>query len=541
MDDEGTQPPQVPGFEVGELVARGGTSEVWAGVSLPDGRRVAIKVVQAGLREVEAAAREAAVSAAAASAHIVEIDSVVDLADGRVALVMPHLRGGSLDALVRQRGHLTAGEVVTALAPVASALGRLHGLGVVHGDVSPGNVLLDLDGRPVLGDLGLGHVLGDISPGVWGTDGYVAPEVVMGGDPSPASDVYGVGALGWLCLTGSVPGAPGLRPALADVSRAGQSGAALVQALEAALSPEPADRPDAHGLGWLLFQAATATPLDLVRGDDEVSAVTYRLRAAAGEAAAPEPPPRWRRVRARLARRGAAAPTSISLGQRRGPGRHSEPSTRTGAGVARVAVTAAGAGTLAVALVMAVTVLGRDGGSAEARPAPSMGQPSAVPSPAVQSPAVQSPVTPERSPAQVRPTAAHDPRVDPVAPRERPQELLAVLAEARAGAFREATAAMVHGAVAPGSTAAARDTEAVMQIARSGLRYSGLRYEVVGARHVSGDARAAVVQARIDASAYSVVGRDGSQPQPAKEGGEVFVDLVLTQSGWRISDIRPVS
>ncbi|GAA4398993.1 hypothetical protein GCM10023153_24500 [Ornithinibacter aureus] len=536
MDEEGTQPPQVSGFEVGELLARGGTSEVWAGVSLPDGRRVAIKVVQAGLREVEAAAREAAVSAAAASAHIVEIDSVVGLADGRVALVMPHLRGGSLDALVRQRGHLTAGEVVTALAPVASALGRLHGLGVVHGDVSPGNVLLDLDGRPVLGDLGLGHVLGDISPGVWGTDGYVAPEVVMGGDPSPASDVYGVGALGWLCLTGSVPGAPGLRPALADVSRAGQSAAALVQALEAALSPEPAGRPDADGLGWLLFQAATATPLDLVRGGDEVSAVTYRLRAAAGEAAAPEPPSRWRLGRARVARRGAAALTSISLGQRRGPGRHSEPSTRTGAGVARVAVTAAGAAILAVALVVAVTVLGRDGGSAEARPAPSMVQPSAV-----QSLAVRSSVTPERSPAQVRPTAAADPRVDPVAPRERPQELLAVLAEARAGAFREATAAMLHGAVAPGSTAAARDTAAVTQIARRGLRYSGLRYEVVGARHVSGDARAAVVQARIDASAYSVVGRDGSQPQPAQEGGEVFVDLVLTQSGWRISAIRPVS
>ncbi|HQX88043.1 MAG TPA: serine/threonine-protein kinase, partial [Ornithinibacter sp.] len=330
MDDEGTQLPEVPGFEVGELLARGGTSEVWAGVSVPEGRRVAIKVVQAGLGEVEAAAREAAVSAAAASAHIVEIHSVIDLADGRVALVMPHLRGGSLDALVRTRGHLTAGEVVTALAPVASALGRLHGLGVVHGDVSPGNVLLDLDGRPVLGDLGLGHVVGDISPGVWGTDGYVAPEVVMGGDPSPASDVYGVGALGWLCLTGSVPGAPGLRPALADVSRAGPSAAGLVEALEAALSPDPADRPDAHELGWLLFQAATATPLDLVRGGDEVSAVTYRLRAAAGEAPVLEATPRWRGGWARLAGRGAAPPTSIPVERRRGAGRHSEPATRAG-------------------------------------------------------------------------------------------------------------------------------------------------------------------------------------------------------------------
>ncbi len=118
------------------------------------------------------------------------------LPDGRVAVVMPHLLGGAVDALVRHRGHLSPGEVVTVLAPVASALGRLHDLGVVHGDVSPGNVLLDLDGRPVLGDLGLGHVVGDVSPGVWGTDGYVAPEVLLGADPTPASDVYALGRRG---------------------------------------------------------------------------------------------------------------------------------------------------------------------------------------------------------------------------------------------------------------------------------------------------------------------------------------------------------
>ncbi len=282
--------PDVPGFELGELLARGGTSEVWAGVAVADGRRVAVKVVHAALGAVEAAAREASVSAQVASAHVVPVEGCVELADGRLAVVMPHLRGGSLDRLVRARGHLAPGEVVTVLAPVASALGRLHDLGVVHGDVSPGNVLLDLEGRPLLGDLGLGHVLGEVSPGVWGTEGYVAPEVLLGADPSPASDVYALGALGWLCLTGSVPGAPGLRPRLADISLAGSGAEPLVRVLDTALDPDAASRPRAHELAWALFHVAPAQPLDLVRGGDEVSAVTYRLRAAAGREDGEAPP-----------------------------------------------------------------------------------------------------------------------------------------------------------------------------------------------------------------------------------------------------------
>jgi hypothetical protein len=520
MDDMGMpgggfagEPPAVPGFELGELLARGGTSEVWAGVSLGEGRRVAVKVVQASVASVEAAAREAAVSARAASAHVVAIEACVPLGDGRVALVMPHLRGGSLDALVRARGHLGPGEVVTVLAPVASALGRLHGLGVVHGDVSPGNVLLDLDGRPVLGDLGLGHVIGDISPGVWGTDGYVAPEVVLGADPSPASDVYGLAALGWLCLTGAAPGAPGLRPALVDVSRAGEAAVPVVAVLEPALSPEPSERPDAHELAWLLFQAAAATPLDLVRAGDEISAVTYRLRAAAGASEDTPVTSRWR------------------PGVPRRRGRHSRPA-RGSSSVARVVASAAGAVALAAALVVAVTVLGRDGGAAEAREVvPGAVAPDRTSSP-MPTPTTQQAAIPRAHPAS-------DPRHDPDAPSQRPAELLTALADARAAAWREATPAMLHAADAPGSPALARDAAAVAEVSRSGLRYAGLRYAVSDAITVSDTPDAAVLRARIDAGAYTVVGRSGSQPRPASAGDVVLIDLVRTDEGWRLFDVRP--
>ena len=61
--------PAVPGHELGTLLARGGTSEVWAGVALDGGRRVAVKVVHADLETLEAASREAAVSARRATAR----------------------------------------------------------------------------------------------------------------------------------------------------------------------------------------------------------------------------------------------------------------------------------------------------------------------------------------------------------------------------------------------------------------------------------------------------------------------------------------
>ena len=497
MEDKGV-PPEVPGYELGELLAEGGTSQVWAGVGLSDGRRVAVKVVHAALGSVEAAAREASLSARAASTHVVTVEACVELADGRLAVVMPHLRGGSLDRLVDARGHLAPGEVVTVLAPVASALGRLHDLGVVHGDVSPGNVLLDLDGRPVLGDLGLGQVLGEVSPGVWGTEGYVAPEVLLGADPAPASDVYALGALGWLCLTGTVPGAPGLRPELGDISLAGAAAEGLVRVLDTALDPDPSRRPGAHELAWHLFRAAEAQPLDLVRVGDEVSAVTYRLREAAARRD-DDGQPAGGRHRRRVT---GGAPLTRWFG-RLGPGRP------VGVAVFGTAVLALVLGVLVVAVAATDATSTRSVAASGKAPGPGS-------------------------------TPAPDPRLDARAPSERPAELLTTLADARARAWRESTAALLHAADAPASPAAARDAAAVTDLARAGLRFTGLRYTVVEVETVSATADAAVLRARIDTGAYAVSGPSGSTPRPASTGSPVLVDLVRTDVGWRVRDLRHV-
>ena len=518
-----SDPPRVPGYELGALLARGGTSEVWAGVALDGGRRVAVKVVHAELDALEVASREAAVSARAASAHVVPVEACVPLPDGRVAVVMPHLLGGALDALVHARGHLSPGEVVTVLAPVASALGRLHDLGVVHGDVSPGNVLLDLDGRPLLADLGLGHVVGDASPGVWGTDGYVAPEVLLGADPTPSADVYALGAVGWLCLTGTVPGPPGLRPELAEVCLAGEGCEPVVGALAMAVSAEPGDRPGAHELAWLLFAAAEPEPLRLVHGDDEVSAVTYRLRAAAGR------PPSGRHGGG-VVRRGWA-------GNARHPRREVQVPR-----VARVAVLSA---LLCLALlslvVLGTAVLGRAGDTAQARPGIDAGPAEGGgATPFAASGSTTSASSSASTPASTSAAPATDPRTDARAPTTRATELLTALADARAVAWREATPALLHAADARGSAMAARDAADVAEVERAGLRYTGLHYGVADVRVVSATRERAVLKARVDAGPYTVTGATGSTPRPAVAGVPVLVDLVLTDVGWRMADLRPV-
>jgi hypothetical protein len=98
---------------------------------------------------------------------------------------------------------------------------------------------------------------------------------------------------------------------------------------------------------------------------------------------------------------------------------------------------------------------------------------------------------------------------------------------------------MLHAADAPGSPALARDAAAVAEVSRSGLRYAGLRYAVSDAITVSDTPDAAVLRARIDAGAYTVVGRSGSQPRPASAGDVVLIDLVRTDEGWRLFDVRP--
>jgi hypothetical protein len=115
-----------------------------------------------------------------------------------------------------------------------------------------------------------------------------------------------------------------------------------------------------------------------------------------------------------------------------------------------------------------------------------------------------------------------------------------VLADARAAAWRDATPSLLHAADARGSAMAARDAADVAEVERAGLRYTGLHYTVADVRVVSASTDRAVLRARVDAGPYTVTAATGSTPRPAVAGMPVLVDLVRTDVGWRMADLRPL-
>ncbi|GGB89108.1 hypothetical protein N798_08320 [Knoellia flava TL1] len=505
--------PSIPGYAVTGLLGRGGSGSVWSATS-EAGCDVAVKVVP--VADADDALVELAVLARIRDPHLVRFHEALALPSGEVALVLGLLTGGTLGSLVRTRGHLSPGELVTVLSPVASTLGRLHASGVVHGDLSPDNVLLDHDGRPFVADLGVAGLVGGRADEVWGTEGFVAPEVLAGQWPSAAADVHALGALAWFCLTGSPPGPAGLRGRLADHAPGVPD--AVVAAVEGALRTSNEDRPDADELALALFESTTAQPLELAahQGDEELALLTRRIRAAARStsdevAASPVSRrwPEWRRPqRRRLGLRG--------IEWRRLEWR------RVGPWVAAVLVTTLAGGLLAWHGL-------RDEARAATHPARVSSTATGVASEGKRG---------EESSVAWGSQGGTDARVLGDAPRRDPKALAQALADARAEAWSSGVAARLVEVDAPRSPAHARDTEVLSEVQRSGRRYVGLSFVVRDARLESASEDRATLLAAIDTSAHVVRGPLGDLRRPAVTGAPLLLDLVHTASGWRVAEVR---
>jgi serine/threonine-protein kinase len=198
-------------YELEAEIAKGAIGTVWRGRDVSTGERVAIKQLRP-----EAAAQPDLVEAFLSEWRILTglrhpcIVAARELVRGgdTYALVLDLVNGQDLRRRLRQDGPLPPAVAADVVAQVADALAYLHGQGIVHGDIKPGNILVPVDGSPVrLTDFGVAR---RFAPGTGGrathaTPEYVAPEVIAGQPPTPASDGYALGIVLYELLCGRSP------------------------------------------------------------------------------------------------------------------------------------------------------------------------------------------------------------------------------------------------------------------------------------------------------------------------------------------------
>jgi len=197
------------GYRIEELIGRGGMGVVYRAYDLRLKRPVALKLVAPPLardeRFRERFARESELVMSLEHPNVVPIYDAGDV-DGRVYLAMRLVDGIDLRSLLRSEGALEPARAVAICAQIAAALDAAHARGLVHGDVKPSNVLLDLSEHVYLADFGLtrrlddGAVAGEES--TVGTPAYLAPEQLEGGPVASSTDVYSLGCVLYECLTG---------------------------------------------------------------------------------------------------------------------------------------------------------------------------------------------------------------------------------------------------------------------------------------------------------------------------------------------------
>jgi len=203
--------PVVAGYQLRSLIGRGALGEVHRAVHVATGAEVALKLVR--LDEAAAERRRRFALEAAAARRLVHPDIVRVLdagADGGLGwIAMELLAGGDLARFTRPATLLPVPDVVRVVERVAGALAHAHRHGVVHRDVKPANVVVDLESdRVTLTDFGIANLAdGERTRTglVLGTPSYMAPEQLAGAEAGAAGDLYALGVMAFELLSARLP------------------------------------------------------------------------------------------------------------------------------------------------------------------------------------------------------------------------------------------------------------------------------------------------------------------------------------------------
>ncbi len=204
---------QIGDYTLLERIGRGGMSEVYRAKSV-SGQEVALKLLKSDPGHPEEAVflarfrQEARIIAELDHPHILSMLDYGDSENG-VYIVMPLIEGGTLADLIRQ-GPLSPEVACHFVMQLSAALDHAHKIDVIHRDLKPTNILIDHEGNAYLTDFGIAKLTtftNDFTEtgNVLGTPAYMAPEQWKDEPLHAYTDVYGLGVITYLMLTGHTP------------------------------------------------------------------------------------------------------------------------------------------------------------------------------------------------------------------------------------------------------------------------------------------------------------------------------------------------
>jgi serine/threonine-protein kinase len=200
-------------YELMEIIGSGGMADIYRALDHQLQREVAVKILRDPLAK-DPSFQKNFIHEARAAANLSHPNIVTIFDFGRddetLYIVMEYIAGTDLKTLIRRRKHLTPLEAVELMKKISDGVGYAHRAGLVHCDLKPQNILVTPDNKVKITDFGVSRALATIQPDehsdiVWGSPQYFSPEQASGGAPSPASDVYSLGAVLYEMITGQPP------------------------------------------------------------------------------------------------------------------------------------------------------------------------------------------------------------------------------------------------------------------------------------------------------------------------------------------------
>lgn len=206
-------PEKIGPYFIDRKIGSGGMGNVYLGVHEDTQQQVAVKVLPASMAREEGFvlrfSREIQAMRKLTSDYIVQVFEDGKAEDGSYYYSMEFVDGETLTSLVQRRKKLPWQEAVAITIQIATALKAAHNAGIVHRDLKPSNLMVSKEGDVKLTDFGVAHVFATTrltrTGGVVGTAEYMSPEQARGKQATKRSDLYSLGAVMYVMLTGRPP------------------------------------------------------------------------------------------------------------------------------------------------------------------------------------------------------------------------------------------------------------------------------------------------------------------------------------------------